>query len=168
VEYSWIQEQFLPDNLDMTWGVIGIVLVLFGGATTLVFTTLRRRRMKRELDQLEAIRELAVAEPILAMGQLRMYRFDLRERAKKGKLDDPPLGSILQEVSKLFHVIEQRMLTALGSRMSAGMRGAMNAAFADGVLSRAEIKDLQTRLVKESKLTDGERDDLQDLLRNWV
>jgi hypothetical protein len=164
---SFIQRAFAPENSEMTWGVIGLILALFSGIGAFAAWAWRRRGMSSDLRELDRIRASAVAQPLDALGDLRRYRRELRRRAAKGNLDGAAFASLAQEADTLARALQHRLLVHFEGRLGPRLRAIVDTALADGILASSELDAIGAALDGEARLTPGERRDLGRLLADW-
>lgn len=167
-DLKWLQEAFAPENQDMTWGILGLIVAFLGGVGAVAARAWRRRGIATHLQRLDHIRGVAADELMQALLLLRRFRLDIRAQAKRGRLDGAQFASLVAEARHVADHLRVQLLGVLETRMSERMRHALDLALADGHLSVGERTSLQKAVAREKRLDAAQKDDFRALLADWV
>lgn len=164
---NFLQRAFAPENQDLTWGIIGLVVAFFGGIGAYAVRRWQRHGIGKDLRQLEGLRLQSGGDPIGAMHGLRTYSRSLRQRAAAGKLESAEFIPLSHEAQALSHAVRQRVLSTFEGRIGGRLRHVVEAALADGVLTTDERVGIAAGLGREKGLSQAERGAFHRLLSEW-
>lgn len=163
-ELNFLQTAFAPENQNLTFGVLGLVLTLLGGLIAVLARQRRKSQIADGLIVLDSIKDQGRKDPVGAIGRLAPFRADLRRRLAAGRLDDSQYSALELDVRELLQLLRQRLLAGIGSSLSAAFLDALDVALQDGRLEPAERKALATGLAHERGLPRTDRQRLAGLI----
>ncbi len=164
LELSWIQQRFAPGNQDMTWGVIGIILVLIGAGATWASSRLGRRRIATGLRDLATIRRHATTEPLAALGMLQNWHHSQEDRLLRGRLTEDQFRVLENRGARVVRGISRNLMDPMN--LSPSFARKLDAAMVDGFVDPAEVDGLR-RAAKKEKLANAHRATLFHVFDAW-
>lgn len=161
------QRALAPENQNITFGVLGLVLTIMGALVALLARRRRRSLLEEELRRIEAIRASAGRDTLAAVAELEVYRDRVLGMLAAGRLDDAQFSVIELRVSRLLQTLRLRLLGPFAGRVSPEYRHLLEAALEDGRVTREEGATLVAGLDAEAALSPDERSRLASLIRVW-
>lgn len=158
---------FAPENQDLTFGTLGVLLTLVGFLVALYVRRHRRSVLDEELRRLEALREIAARDPAAGSRELCALRLRFRRDLTEGRLDDSQFSLLEDKLGGVLRGARKRLLVPFVARASVEIRHMLDAALDDGHLTSAEAAEIVGRLPNEANMTEAERAGLAALLRSW-
>lgn len=151
-ELTALQTAFAPENQNLTFGVLGIVITILGAAVTIGRHRRRFARLERELSAVEEIRMLSTNDPRGAVLSLKAYRDKLPEDLARRRIDDSQYQILDIRSGRLLKVLRTRMLGPFDTRLSPRYHRLLDAAFEDAILHPNERDALVAALEHEERL----------------
>lgn len=167
-ELSAIQKAFEPENQNLTFGVLGVLLTILGAVVTIGRTRARFARLERELAALEDIRLLTIQDPRGAVLALKAYRDRLPLDLARRRIDDSQYSVLDQRSARLLKVLRTRMFAPYDPRLSPRFHRLLDAAFEDAILQPSEAEILTAQLEQETSLSVSERAEVRRLLADFT
>jgi hypothetical protein len=162
-----MQRAFEPENLDTTWGLIGLAVV-FVSALFAVWTRRRNHStLGGELAQLRAIREAGVQEAAAAARTLDAYERRIADALTSRRLTDAQFSVLMMQATEVRRSLRKRAVAPLAGVVSAAFRTALDASLEDGRITRAEAEALRRALAKEKGLPATRRKDVLRVIDAW-
>ena len=158
-----LQTAFAPENQNITFGVLGIVVTAVGGLFTLLRARHRTSRIGRQLARIDEIAQLAQRQPRDAARAVRDYRDGIRRKLAEGALDEPQYHVLETRSARLLTALEARLVAPLEGKLSPAFRRRLAAAFEDATLHASERDALVSALAQEA-LPDAEKAHLHAIL----
>jgi outer membrane protein assembly factor BamB len=166
-ELNLMQRAFEPENLDTTWGLIGLAVV-FVSALFAVWTRRRHHStLGGELAQLRAIREAGVQEAAAAARTLDAYERRIADALTSRRLTDAQFSVLMMQATEVRRSLRKRAVAPLAGVVSAAFRTALDASLEDGRITRAEAEALRRALAKEKGLPATRRKDVLRVIDAW-
>lgn len=163
-----LQRAFAPENENLTFGVLGILLTLLGGVFTVGRARRRRSRLERELATLDRIRAVGERDPEAAARALVAYRENLPVELGRGRIDDGQYGVLELRALRLLKLLRTRVVAPVETKLTPRFARLVESAFEDGVLHEAECRNLLGALALETRLSPPEKEALASFLRACV
>lgn len=167
-DLNLMQTIFAPENADVTYGVIGVLIAVFGGLMAVARSRVRKNRLESKLAYLEKLKAQAVHDVPGAIEGIEAYRMQVRHELKRGKLDDIQYSVLDGEIQKTLRALRSRLLAPFEGRMTKRYQRLLSSALEDGILSEKEADALLNGLERERRLRDDEKDRLAGFLMTWA
>ncbi len=166
-EPNWISERFEPDNQDMTFGVLGILVAVTGGAVGVTQRYRKRSRLQDELEALEEGFEQTRSNPGECEAFLDTRKARARSLLMDGDLTEEQFGVVERRVDDLHRELRTTVLDARFQFLPHGMVQAVKKMLADGRLSAWERDALDDLLGREETLSEAQREKVRAQLDRW-
>lgn len=166
-EPNWLSDRFAPENQDMTFGVLGLLVALTGGAIGVGRRYRKRSRLQEELEALEAGFEETKSNP----GECEAFLDNRKARARSllldGVLTEEQFGVIEGRVAELHRELRTTVLDTRFQFLPHGMVGSIKKMLADGRLTAWEREALEDLLDREEALSQAQKDQVRAQLDRW-
>ncbi|HUR70311.1 MAG TPA: hypothetical protein VM370_13785 [Candidatus Thermoplasmatota archaeon] len=137
-QLSALQKAFAPENQNLTFGVLGILVTLIGALFTVGRHRRRLARLERELQAVEEIRMLSVQDVRGAVLALKSYRDRLPEDLARRRIDDSQFQILDQRSGRLLKVLRTRLFAPFDAQLSMRYHRLLDAAFEDAIIQPSE------------------------------
>ncbi len=166
-EPTWLSQRFEPDNQDMTFGVLGILVAVTGGA---VGVTQRYRKRSRLQDELEAIDEAYAAtheRPMECEAQLNERKAYARGLVLNGELDEQQFSVIEQRIEELLKGIRMGAMEDEFDFLPYGLVKRAREMLADGTVSSLEREAFLQAVEEDDVLSSDQTAAVRERIEAW-
>lgn len=162
-----ISKAFEPDNQDLTFGVLGVLLAVAGGGIGLLRVQRRRNRLTRELEAIEEGFAATRERPNACSAFLDERRARARSLLLDGKLDEGQFHLLEKRVDELSGQVRMAHLEDRFSFLPLGLVRQLERALADGRLSGWERSALLQAVASDATMTAEHKDKVRALVDSW-
>lgn len=166
-EPNLAQKAFAPRNQDMTFGIIGVVMALGGGAIGVTRRYRKRSRLQEELEALEEGYDETRHNP----GQCEAFLDARKGRARSllvdGTLTEEQVNVLENRIDELRREMRTGVLDERFQFLPYGMVQSMKGMLADGEISTWERSTLEDLLEEDEALNEVQREKVRGLLERW-
>ncbi len=156
-ELTPLQKAFAPENYDLTFGVGGLLLTLFGALIAILARRRRHSKLKEELDALARIEARGRGDPEGAVRDLGAYRAHVLDALGRGRLDDAQYTTLTARADLASATIRTRLLGPIAGRLTADLRHMVDVALHDGRIEREELDGIRAVLDAERHLSSDDK-----------
>jgi hypothetical protein len=100
-DLNLVQQAFAPDNQNLTFGLLGVVIALLGGLYAIWGRRRRRSSLRRHMAELAALYEAHRHEPRECEARLQGERERLRERLLGGRIEEGQFAVLERRIDEL-------------------------------------------------------------------
>jgi hypothetical protein len=161
---SFLQRAFSPENQEVTFFVLGLLVTIFGAIVGLAVRSRYQSRIHVLLETVDSIRRQGATDPTAAIARLALFRQGLDRQMAEGRLQETQYQVVQGKATTLLRRLLDAALS--GVPLSLGYRNRMEGAMQDGVLDREEEAALVAELKKED-VTPGQATAIAGLLSSW-
>ncbi len=166
-ELNAIQTAFEPENQDMTFGILGLLVALTGGLIALSRRHRSRSRIARELQALDEAYHATKHDPIECETTLAERKAHARGLLSDGKLDDTQFAVIDRRIDELGSAHRMEAIEDRFAFLSVGMARTLRDMLADGRISEWERDHFIEALERDEHLTAGQKTQVRKQVDAW-
>lgn len=166
-ELNILQRAFARENLDLTFGILGIAIAFGGGVVALGRNRTRRRRVGRELDNIQQSLSAGGDDPVRVEAALADHRARVRHEGLRGRLEH---GDVVLLERRLDEAARQVRLDALEARfgfLTVGMARALRGMLTDARISAWERQHVLDALEQDKDLTAEQKRRVRRQIDAW-
>ncbi len=162
-----LQTAFAPENQDMTFGVLGILVAVIGGLIALGRRRRSRGILQRELEAIDRAVELAGQDPSQQEAVLQERRAHVKGLLVDGALDEAQFVVLERHIDELAQGLRVGLLEEELPFLPIGMARALQSMLSDGRISAWERDRFLDGLEAETRLSGEEKDAVRGLIEAW-
>jgi hypothetical protein len=159
---TFVQWAF-SDQVDNTWGILGIIMAVIGGAYGYWRLQRSRRRLGAYTKRLHDIRQKGHTDPMAALRELQELRAEARDRTMTGALDHTQLQLIEDRAASTARTLMFQAIAPFRGRLSPVYQGMLSGFFEDGRIGDQEAESALQGIDAQAGLTGDDRHRLQAL-----
>jgi hypothetical protein len=163
-----MQQVFAPGNVDSTWGVIGLLIMLLGAIAAFGRRRTRRSRVRRELVAIERAYENTKDRPRACEAALAERRARVEGLGLDGKLDQSGLLVLHHRIDLLSRDLRVGQMNREFRSLPHGLVLSVNGMLADGILTAEEHDQLLKALQRDASVTAPQKRRLRALVNEWA
>ena len=163
-ELNFLQTAFSDKWQDVTFGVLGIGITIFGALVALIVRARLRGRLTKYFRRLDAIRDDSRSDPVGAVHELGRFRQGNRAALARGRLTDGQFAAIDLQARDVLAAIRRRILGPVAGLVGGRFEAALDLAIEDGHVSPHERATLQEEMRKARNVAAGDRQRILALL----
>lgn len=156
-ELNLVQQAFAPDNQNLTFGVLGIIIALIGVLFTLYQRHRRRNSLRRHMAELDALYETHHRDPRECEARLHAERERLRTRLLRGRLEENQFAVLERRIDELTGRVRLANVDEELAFLPHGMVMTLRDMLADGRVTPYERARFQRALKDAAGLTADQR-----------
>ncbi len=166
-EPTWLAERFEKDNQDMTFGVLGILVAVSGGAIGVARRKRKQANLQEELETLEAGFEDTRDNPGECEAFLETRKARARSLMLDGDLTEEQFGVIESRIEELGRELRSSLLDERFQFLPYGMVQSLKKMLADGKISGWEREAFETLLEDDEALSEAQKEKVRHQLDRW-
>ena len=167
-EPTLLQHAVAPENYDLTFGVLGIVLALSGGLVALHRNRRRRRRVQRELEAVEAAFAATRERPRDCEAALAERRAHVTGLGLDGRLEQAEVLAIERRIEELARALRLGTVERQLHFLPYGLVMSLREMLGDGVISVWEREHLLRAIDADRAMTRAQKAKVRALVDEWA
>ncbi len=166
-ELNALQRAFAPENQDLTFGILGIVLAVSGGLWAAHVRYRRRGWLRRKLDEIGDVAERFRDRPDLMRAALEEQREGIRARALRGELEEAPLSLLEERINVLASAARRDLVESELSFLPYALVRRLQGILRDNKVEEDELSAFLEALQNEPDLTVEQRIRVEGIVARW-
>jgi hypothetical protein len=167
-ELNLAQQALAPENYDLTFGLLGVMLALAGGMLAVARARRRRRRVNREVAAIEAAYEATKDRPRDCEAALAERRAHVQGLGLDGRLDQPEVLLLERRLDDLARGHRLGMLESRFQFLPYGFVMSLREMLADGAISLWEREHLLRAIDADRSMTAPQKKKVRGLVEEWA
>ncbi|MHB8605646.1 MAG: outer membrane protein assembly factor BamB family protein [Thermoplasmatota archaeon] len=162
-----LQVAFAPENQNLTFFVIGVVLTAVGALFGLLRLRHRRSRLAREIKAVDDVYARTRDNPTECEAALAHRKARAHELLFEGKLEDGHVGILENHIDQLARTVRLSQLDGRFDFLPHGMVKTLQKMLADGEISAWEYHHFISVLDADVTLTPMQKSQVRALIEEW-
>ncbi len=166
-EPNWISERFEPDNQDMTFGILGLLVAATGGAIGVTQRYRKRSRLQDELDALERGFEETRDRPGTCEALLETRQARARSLVLDGVLDEQQAALVDARAEELKRQLRTRSLQQEFGFLPYALVQKAQEMLEDGRVTALEREAFLRAVEEDTLLTSDQKATVRERIEAW-
>lgn len=166
-EPNLVEEAFQQENQDLTFGILGLLVAVTGGAIGVARRYRERSRLQEELDALEAGFEDSRGNPGECEAFLETRKARARSLVVDGELTEEQFSVVESRIDELRGELRISMLDERFAFLPHGMVRTLERMLEDGRINAFERDALMQALDEQDMLSEEQKGKVERLIGQW-